>query len=293
MKTVIIGANSFIAQSLYPYLRKDESNSIVMATKSDADAMNLSQLKYFLKRFKPDAVINCAVKGGRRTHADNWKDFKDNIIMVENLLQLRDFYNQLILFSSGAAFDRRYPIYLAKEFPQIDECTIPIDPYGRSKWFNDQTARGYDGVTNLRLFNCFDSRGMKDSFLYTCVKKCQANEDVRIWENIYFDTISARNLSLVVDFFLKNPSHGYREINCVHTKKYRLSDLARIISDMTFSRSKIFIEKYGENHYCGDGTLLSSLPVKLRPMEGELRSFCEHVTYEEELKTENYGIFIS
>src|ERR1017187_7805436 len=115
MKNILIlGSDSFIAKALSFNLSNDRNRMIYLVTlnHNQLDIKDLHELSIFINKSSIwDVVINFANKGGRRTKIDSSQNFYDNLLGIENLIYLKSHYSRLILFTSGAEFDRRTNIF--------------------------------------------------------------------------------------------------------------------------------------------------------------------------------------
>jgi hypothetical protein len=76
------------------------------------------------------------------------------------------------------------------------------------------------------------------------------------------------DLANVVKYFLKNPVVNYKDINMSYVKKYKLSDIANIINQLSTHKVNINIEnKLFGLSYTGNGMQLNSLGLNLKDIE--------------------------
>jgi hypothetical protein len=76
------------------------------------------------------------------------------------------------------------------------------------------------------------------------------------------------DLANVVKYFLKNPVVNYKGINMSYVKKYKLSDIANIINELSTYKVDINIEnKLFGLSYTGNGMQLNSLGLNLKDIE--------------------------
>jgi len=255
MKILITGGSGFLGKNLI-----DHFNNKLEISYPDSKELNLTdktQLDNFFSNNKFDWIINCAVKGGRRTKPETSEDFYNNIISLDNLLNYVNDQSKLITFSSGAE------VYKQNTF------------YGLSKKICTNMIRGKNNIKNLRIYNLFGPFGMKDSFVYSTIEKCLKNEDIIIWEDHLFDIYSIDNLISIIELLLNENTNTYQEIDCVHKEKYKLSDLAKMIKSFCESKSKVIVEKQKLTNYIGNyEEQLNFRPITL---EKTLFNFVEYI----------------
>jgi nucleoside-diphosphate-sugar epimerase len=238
-KIFLTGVSGFVGKSIFKKLSK--KYDIYAPERKDLDLLNLNQLKGLISDQKFDWIINCAVKGGRRTKKDTSEDFFNNIASLDNLLNFVNSDCKLITFSSGAEFHKQN------------------DFYGLSKKICSSIIKDKQNIKNLRIYNIFGELGMKDSFVYSTIEKVLKKEDVVIWEDIEFDTYYIQDLINLIELLIENNTKEYQEIDCVYPIKYKLSDIATLIKNLCESNSNIKIEKEGSTSYTGNFQQINNL----------------------------------
>lgn len=240
MNILVTGGSGFVGKNIISKLNK---YNIYHPTSAELDLTDSSKVKEYLNTNKFDFIINCAVRGGRRTRIDTEKDFYNNIKSLDNILNFKEEDCKLITFSSGAE------IYKKDTF------------YGFSKKISTDLIRNRKNIKNLRIFNVFGESGMKDSFVYSTIEKSLKNEDIIIWENLFFDVYYINDLINLIDLIIKKNSQEYQDIDCVYREKYKLSDIAEIIKQISDSRSSIIIQGDNNLKYIGNYTHIPDLSL--------------------------------
>jgi nucleoside-diphosphate-sugar epimerase len=254
-KIFLTGVSGFVGKSIFKKLSK--KYDIYAPERKDLDLLNLNQLKVLISDQKFDWIINCAVKGGRRTKKDTSEDFFNNIASLDNLLNFVNSDCKLITFSSGAEFHKQN------------------DFYGLSKKICSSIIKDKQNIKNLRIYNIFGELGMKDSFVYSTIEKVLKKEDVVIWEDIEFDTYYIQDLINLIELLIENNTKEYQEIDCVYPIKYKLSDIATLIKELCESSSNIKIEKEGSTSYTGNFQQINNL--NLIKFDKSLKDMVEHI----------------
>lgn len=232
---LLTGGSGFLGQSI---LNSDlfKNYKIFAPSSKELNLINKNQLENFLNTIKPSWIINCAVKGGRRTKKDTAEDFFNNVKCLDNILSFINQDCKLITFSSGAE------IYKSDDF------------YGFSKKISTSLIKDKLNIKNLRIYNIFGKLGMKDSFVYDTITKSLKNENIEIWENKKFDIYPVENLIKLLGQMIEENSSFYKEIDCVYIEKYTLAEIAQIIIELCTSKSKIIIQKESQDSYIGKGS---------------------------------------
>ena len=254
-KIFLTGVSGFVGKSIFKKLSK--KYDIYAPERKDLDLLNLNQLKVLISDQKFDWIINCAVKGGRRTKKDTSEDFFNNIASLDNLLNFVNSDCKLITFSSGAEFHKQN------------------DFYGLSKKICSSIIKDKQNIKNLRIYNIFGELGMKDSFVYSTIEKALKKEDVVIWEDIEFDIYYIQDLINLIELLIENNTKEYQEIDCVYPIKYKLSDIATLIKKLCKSDSNIKIEKEGSMSYTGNFQQINNL--NLTKFDKSLKFMIEHI----------------
>jgi len=262
MNVLITGSNGYIGKSI---LNSKIANVVFFhGNRQTINLLDKECIKTFVKENKIDIVIHCAIEGGNRLKIDDANNFFNNILIFENLYYCKNLLHKVINLASGAEFDRQTDINLADE--EILFNRIPKDYYGLSKNIIAKKALTANNFFNLRLFGCFDENELDSRFIKTCFLKSKNNETITIHEDKTMDFFYVQDLISVVKYFLLvNSIH--QDINLSYKNKYKLSQIAKKITNKTNSKSDIIIQKEHGLNYNGNFNKLFSLPIKLIGLE--------------------------
>jgi len=264
MRVLITGGNGNLARIIVR--RLSDEYDIVSPGRDRLDLLNVSDVVRFLDEQGPfDAIIHTAVRGGRRTRPDTSDDFRDTIVMMENLLYAAGREDRILHFDSGAYYGRNQDIYMRSE---NDIPPPPTDPYGLAKYCIFQRTLHDPRVRHLRIFNIFHSLEEDDRFIRTCFLRKQSGEPVMIYGDRFFDFFSESDFATVVRHFLDNFEQAPKVVNLSYTEKHRLSDTAHMIG-----ASVHIITTQPCHDYCGDGSLLASMNLPLEGLRSGLDRF--------------------
>jgi nucleoside-diphosphate-sugar epimerase len=263
-KIAMLGAGSSVAKSILEEI-SNKNYDLDIFYRKDLDATDLSALKEKFKNKHYDLVINCAMSGTGRFYAeDSAQNFYENIIMQENLFFLQDHYSNLIIFSSGAQNSRKIDVINLKE-EEFKEPTSNF--YSLAKYVNAKRAIGNKKVINLRIFNAFTHFEKENRFIKNNIFKYLRKQPIEIWGDTYFDFFYSNDISKVIEYFIGNPPQEYTELNLVYDNKYKFSDIASIINNLSEHKVDIIIKEGQNKHYTGDGTKLKALNLNLEGLE--------------------------
>ena len=262
MKIAILGARGFLGSYLTNYFTEQRRYTVLPVTRQTVDLENFNQVDYWLASNQPDVVINCAISGGgTRVNDINYSDVQRDLTVFLN------FYNskhvkKYINIGSGAEFDRRLPIGKADE-KDILHCR-PLESYGFVKNTIARMCLEKGNFYTLRLFGCFDSSEPANRLF----KKFLANDEITV-EDKFFDYISASDFARIVQAYCE-PKYWPKDINCVYTEKYKLSQLLQMLSP----RARINVSNATlANSYTGSGAKLAALPIQLEGLVKGLKEY--------------------
>ena len=244
-KILITGGNGFLASNFIEKLANYEIESI---SRNDFDLRNLESTNIFFKDKKFDIVLHTAVVGGNRLIEDQKDCVYDNAIMTMNLLKNMKSWKRLINFSSGAELDRSQDIH-----GNTNNCfnRIPEDPYGLSKNIVSRLLANYENVYNLRIFNVFAKNELDRRMIKNSIKNYINGDPIVIHQDKYMDFFYIDDLVKLVNLYIEGERLS-KEIDCVYETKYKLSEIAQIINNLSNKKVIIKIEKndFGKK-YCG------------------------------------------
>ena len=245
---LITGGNGYIAKSIFDAL-KDKYN-ITSITRQDFDLTDsFETLKYFSDKYF-DIVIHCAVSGGSRLKTETWSDMDGNLKMYYNLLNCKHKFGKLIHFGSGA------------------ETNAPESPYGLSKRVIANSILEQDNFYNIKIFGVFDENELDTRFIKGNIKRYINKESILIHQDKFMDFIYLEDISHIINYYLSNNIKLSSDINMSYIKKYKLSDIANIINNLSNHKVDINIECNDISlNYCGNGLKLNSLNLNLKGIE--------------------------
>jgi len=248
IKILITGGNGYIAKSIYNAF-KDKYDTISI-TRQDFDLTDSFQTKKYFSNKYFDVVIHCAVSGGSRLKEDTIGDMDNNLQMYYNLLNCKDRFGKLIHFGSGA------------------EITQPEAPYGLSKRIISKSISEQENFYNIRIFAVFDENELQTRFIKNNINNYINHKPIIIHQDRYMDLFYMEDLIKVIKHFLNNPNIVYKDINMSYMKKYKLSDVANIINELSSYKTDIIVENKSLGfNYTGNGSKLNSLNLNLKGIE--------------------------
>jgi len=264
MNILFTGANGFLAKELVQYFsRSDLKCNLLLTDRTTLDPTDYENVKDFFNNMPVDIVIHTAVQGGKRGQFEDIDHLMNNIMMFQNLIKFSDKFKLMFNFGSGAEFDRRFDI---RDRIEVDIWkSNPIDLYGLGK--NLITRKIYEmdsNVYNLRLFGCFGAYEEEQRLFKTCYNNFKKGINANITQDKYMDYFYAQDVGRVIQNIIQNHDTWDipRDINLSYKEKYKLSQYAHMIKDLTKNTEDVIIKSTDmANSYTGDSFLLDDLGI--------------------------------
>ena len=172
--------------------------------------------------------------------------------MVENLLEYKKTNTRVILFGSGAMYDRTRPLHKVKEDTIGD--VIPKDLYGKSKMFIAGMIKKRPDVLMLNIFACYGYGEKESRFPSYAVNQVIKGEDIIINQDVIFDYLFVEDMQKIVAHFIEYfPKENI--INITPAESVSLSRIAQIANTLGEKKVNIRVSaKEMNNEYTGDNT---------------------------------------
>ena len=266
---LITGSGGFIGKNLKEFL-SDEFN-LLTPRSYELDLTNpINVEKYFLNN-EIDFIVHCATIGGVRGIRDPINTIDYNIAMVENLLNSKRKNVQMIVFGSGAMYDKNRDLHKVKE-SGIGE-VIPKDLYGLSKLKISDIVNKRDDMTCLNIFGCYGKWEKPSRFPTYAILQNINRKPIEINQNVIFDYIYIEDLVKIVYYFIMNKPKD-KIINVTPTKSISLVEISNIINKIGDFKSEILIKNKEMNfEYTGDNSILrKNCIINFTPYEVGLKN---------------------
>jgi nucleoside-diphosphate-sugar epimerase len=266
MNILLTGGNGFIAMEIFNSL-KDEF-TFIKKSRNEMNLLDIDAIDRVFSENHIDIVIHTAIVGGRRTQKEDFDVVYYNLLSYENLMNICKKYNTVKLFvniGTCASFSRQRNIENEKE--ENLETYIPKDYYGFSKFLieKDMLYRKLPfKCINLRVFNIFCENELDDRFIKGSILKALRNDDIHIFNDIYFDFFSSFDFIKIIRKVITNyDSFIYTDYNITYTEKYKLSSIGNYIIKKLNSSSKLIIDDESTSNISGNNERLDSLNIEL------------------------------
>ena len=269
MKILITGGNGFVAKELSFYFNRI-GHQVISTDRNNFDPTNIQSINNFLKDKKFDILIHTAVVGGKRLHKENVEDLHKNILMFNNLCMFSDKFEVMFNFGSGAEFDRKMDISLAKETDIFNK--LPSDYYGLSKNLITRKIVGQNSnFYNLRLFGCFGGFEEPQRLFKNNYGKVLSKKKIVIHQDKMMDYFYAEDIGRVIEFIYSNREIE-RDLNLCYSNKKSLSEMLTIFARMLNCKEPFeILNKQKAFSYTGSSEKLEKLNIELIGLEKGLK----------------------
>lgn len=254
MNILLTGSGGFIGKNLKEYLK--DKYTLLCPRSLELDLTDENAVKKYFLHNKIDFIMHCGSVGGARGIDDRDSTIDDNLSMVNNLIKYKNNGVRIILFGSGAMYDKSRNLHKVKE-SEIGQY-IPHDLYGQSKMRIAQSIKKYSDILCLNIFACYGYGEKANRFPSYVINQVLNGEDVVINQNAVFDYLFVEDMQKIVEHFIKYEPEN-KIINISPTQSISLFEIAEIINNFSDKKVNIFVKnKVLCNEYTGDNSLLLS-----------------------------------
>jgi len=255
-RVLITGGNGYIARNTIPFLSEYD---LTVLTREKLDLLDSEKVKEFFQDKVFDTVIHTATYGGYRTQKDDPEWVYKNVAMFYNLMNCQYSFKQIINLSSGAQFDRRYPIDDARFLHH----SFPIDPYGLSKNIITKVGRDSNKFKNFIIYNIFNHDEPDTRMIKNNIKRYIDKQPLTIFKDRKVDFFFMDDFVTLLKHYIDSDKTLTFELDLCYSRKYYLSEIANIITSLGEYSVDINIENNNQDlPYIGNGDKIhrSNLP---------------------------------
>lgn len=252
MNILLTGSGGFIGQNLKEYLK--EKYTLFCPRSFELDLTKSDAVKIYFKLHDIDLIIHCGSVGGVRGEEDKVSTIDENITMVNNLISFKKDETRVILFGSGAMYDK------SRDLEKVREAEIgkflPNDLYGQSKMKIAEIVQNRSDILCLNIFACYGYNEKSSRFPSYAINQVLKGQDIIINQNVVFDYLFVEDMQRIVEYFINNiPQH--KIINITPTQSISLLEIAKLVKEISCSNCKIEIKNpVMNNEYTGDNSIL-------------------------------------
>ncbi|MFH1513035.1 MAG: NAD-dependent epimerase/dehydratase family protein [Bacillota bacterium] len=262
MKRVLITGASrrgFIGRNLKEALARQYE--LFTPTHAELELLDTEQVARYVDKNRIEAIVHAAVHVPEFNGPE--KEYYNDMLMFWNLHRLSSRVEKILYFGSGAEFDKRDHIRMAKEtdIPSV----LPVSEYGLAKYTMNRIAQTTDNIYNLRLFGIFGKYELwQIKFISNLCCKAVFNLPLSVRSECMFDFLYIEDLPAIVAWFLENkPVH--HDYNVCHGIPYALTKLAAMVNEISGKNLEIHLKSAQRNlDYTGDNSRLRAEIRNLR-----------------------------
>ncbi len=253
LKTLLItGSGGFVGKNLKKYF--DGKYNLLLPRSYELDLIDKKAVDDYFSANSIDAIVHCGSVGGVRDANDRDTTIEDNLAMVENLLSAKNKDVKLVLFGSGAMYDR------TRQLKKVDEAEIgkfiPSELYGLSKVEIANKVKDRTDCVCLNIFACYGYDEKETRFPSDAIINNLNKRDIVINRNVVFDYLFVEDMQKIVEYVLENKVEN-NILNITPSKSISLYEIAEIVNENSDFKSQIIVkdENLG-NEYTGSNIRL-------------------------------------
>jgi nucleoside-diphosphate-sugar epimerase len=220
MKILVTGSKGYIAKKIIKSLSSFEVEAI---NRDNFNLVDKEQTDNFFKDKNYNLVIHTAIQGGSRLKPENEETFFNNLKMFYNIINNKNHFKKFISLGSGA------------EIHSINTY------YGLSKKIINDVITNNKNFYNVRIFGLFDHDEWESRFIKSNINRYINKQDIIIHHDKFMDFFYMDDLLQIINN-IANGVETSNLIECCYGKKYKLSDIAKIINNLDQHKVNIKIE---------------------------------------------------
>lgn len=274
MKTLLItgaGPNGITGRLIKEYFT--DKYILLTPGSKDLDLTNDLSVSTFFSENNIDYVIHCATF--RPTSVDKShmvdEELESNLRMFYSLAAQSNRFEKMIYFGSGAEYDKSSAIINVTE--EDFGRSIPKTKYGLAKYIMNDYARNSSNIYNFRLFGTINKyeRYTKNVISNLCVKAIKGLP-VQLRQDCRFSFVDISDILPLLDYALYNELN-YHDYNIVMDHNYLLSDIAKIIIELSGKRQEVEIINTGLNleYTAFNNRIKNEYSVDFTPIENAVK----------------------
>lgn len=254
MNILLTGSGGFIGRNLKEYLK--DKYTLFCPRSYELDLTDQNAVEKYFNSYDINFIIHCGTTGGVRGVQDNPETLDDNIAMVNNILKYKREDCRVVLFGSGAMYDKSRNLHKVRE-TEIGKF-IPYDLYGQSKMKIAEITEKRNDLLCLNIFACYGYNEKESRFPSYAINQALRGQDIVINQNVVFDYLFVEDMQKIVEYFITNiPQH--KIINITPTQSISLLEIADIVKDISGNNCKIEVKNsVMNNEYTGNNSVLLS-----------------------------------
>ena len=272
-KIYIAGHNGMVGKAVLKHLKIAGVKKLITVSRKKLDLLNLNKLKKYIKKNKPDVIINCAGKvGGILANSKYPVQFiNDNIFIQLNLINTA-FENNIkhfINLGSSCIYPKNSKQPIKEKYLLTGPLEKTNEAYALAKivglktcdFYNQQYKTNYFTLMPCNLYGPYDNFNTKNShFIPALIKKFieakrKKKKQVEIWGSGQpkREVMHVDDLADAIGYLLQLKVNNHKKlmnfiksdslINIGSGQEFQIKKFAEIIKEITFSRKKLKFNK--------------------------------------------------
>ena len=266
----IAGHNGMVGKSLVNFFKSKNFDNLILVSRKQLNLENFKKVNLFLRKKKPDVIINCAGRvGGIMANYNFPTEFlNENILIQTNLIKCAHENNikHFINLGSSCIYPKNSKQPIKEDYLLTDSLEETNEAYALAKiigvklceYYNRQFKRNYFTLMPCNLYGPHDNFNLKNShFVPALIKKIilsKINKDpnIEIWgtgkpkrEVMYVDDLARAiffilNKKIKKDKKLLSVLKKTSLINVGSGKEYLIKDIAKIICKLENNKTRLY-----------------------------------------------------
>ena len=275
VKVYIAGHNGMVGKSIHKFLLKKNIKKIITVNRKVLNLENFQEVNKFVKRNKPDAIINCAGRVGG-IHANNsypTEFLNENILIQTNLIRSAFLNNidNFINLGSSCIYPKNSKQPIKETYLLTGSLEKTNEAYALAKivglkmceFYNKQYKKSYLTLMPCNLYGPNDNFDLKNShFIPALIKKSITNLNsnskkklIEIWGSgkPKREVMHVDDLSSAIYFILKKKLSNDEKllsyikkssvINVGSKEEFTIKEFAKIICKIINNKNKLKFNK--------------------------------------------------
>ncbi|MBO7672453.1 NAD-dependent epimerase/dehydratase family protein [bacterium] len=252
MNILLTGSGGFIGKNIKNSI--NNKYNLLTPRSYELNLCDKTAVNNYFSDNKIDFIIHCASTGGAKGIDDPVDTIETNVSMVNNLLKYKNDSTKVMLFGSGAMYNKSRNLHKVKE-SEIGKY-IPKDLYGQSKVKISEITRSRDDVLCLNIFGCYGYGEKESRFPSYAVNQNLNHQTIFINQNVVFDYLFVEDMVKIVEYFIENQWQD-SVINITPQISVSLLEIAQTVNEISDFKSEIIVKNPVMNYeYTGDNSLL-------------------------------------
>ena len=269
-KIFIAGHNGMVGKSLVNFFKSKNFDNLILVSRKQLNLENFKKVNLFLRKKKPDVIINCAGRvGGIMANYNFPTEFlNENILIQTNLIKCAHENNikHFINLGSSCIYPKNSKQPIKEDYLLTDSLEETNEAYALAKiigvklceYYNRQFKRNYFTLMPCNLYGPHDNFNLKNShFVPALIKKIilsKINKDpnIEIWgtgkpkrEVMFVDDLARAiffilNKKIKKDKKLLSVLKKTSLINVGSGKEYLIKDIAKIICKLENNKTRLY-----------------------------------------------------